>query len=212
MLSSGTTCYHLGWNVIIWDAMLSSGANVIIWDKMLSSGMQCYHLELMLSSGMKCRIVLAGKRRKRLMLYLYQLNGIRIKRVHGGWTWVRPSIHPSVSPSVRPSVCTCLQIRYSAENRSRHCSIKMRKNDRQCDRNNNKSAYLCFEATQIFLGHRVQVDLVRVLLVLGLGRGGRGKQSILRGLGVSWRCEESEVLLLLLVTLLCVLQRIKVST
>ncbi len=47
MLSSGTKFYHLGWNVIIWDAMLSSGANVIIWDYMLSSGMQCYHLELM---------------------------------------------------------------------------------------------------------------------------------------------------------------------
>jgi uncharacterized protein YheU (UPF0270 family) len=31
MLSSGTKCYHLGWNVIIWDTMLSSGANVIIW-------------------------------------------------------------------------------------------------------------------------------------------------------------------------------------
>ncbi len=79
MLSSGTKCYHLGWNVIIWDAMLSSGANVIIWEKMyhlgwyvitwsqcyhlglnviiwdemLSSWMQCYHLELMLSSGTK---------------------------------------------------------------------------------------------------------------------------------------------------------------
>jgi len=26
MLSSGTKCYHLGLNVIIWDAMLSSGA------------------------------------------------------------------------------------------------------------------------------------------------------------------------------------------
>ncbi len=63
MLSSGTTCYHLGLNVIIWDAMLSSGANVIIWDKMLSSGANvimvssranviiwCYHV--MLSSGM----------------------------------------------------------------------------------------------------------------------------------------------------------------
>jgi hypothetical protein len=60
MLSSGTKCYHLGWNYIIWDAMLSSGAkfyhlewNVIIWDEMLSSGMQCYHLELMISSGTK---------------------------------------------------------------------------------------------------------------------------------------------------------------
>jgi hypothetical protein len=38
MLSSGVTCYHLGLHVIIWDAMLSSGANVIIGDKMLSSG------------------------------------------------------------------------------------------------------------------------------------------------------------------------------
>ena len=47
MLLSGTKCYHLGWNVIIWDAMLSSGANVIIWNEMLSSG-------LMLSSGTKC--------------------------------------------------------------------------------------------------------------------------------------------------------------
>jgi hypothetical protein len=36
MLSSGTKCYHLGWNVIIWDAMLSSWANVIIWDEVLS--------------------------------------------------------------------------------------------------------------------------------------------------------------------------------
>ncbi len=63
MLSSGTTCYHLGLPVIIWDAMLSSGTNVIIWDKMLSSGANvimvssgpnviiwCYHV--MLSSGM----------------------------------------------------------------------------------------------------------------------------------------------------------------
>ena len=36
---------------------------------------------------MKCRIVLAGKHRKTLMRYCYQLNGIRIKRVHGGWTY-----------------------------------------------------------------------------------------------------------------------------
>ncbi len=63
MLSSGTTCYHLGLRVIIRDAMLSSGANVIIWDKMLSTGANvimvssgaiviiwCYHV--MLSSGM----------------------------------------------------------------------------------------------------------------------------------------------------------------
>ncbi len=76
MLSSGRKCYHLGWNVIIWnailssranvlgrnfiiwDAMLSYGANVIIWDEMLSSGMKCYHLVIiwdeMLSSGIKC--------------------------------------------------------------------------------------------------------------------------------------------------------------
>ncbi len=66
MLSSGMQCYHrelmlsfrtkyyyLELNVIIWYAMLSSGANVIIWDEMLSSGMKCYHLELMLSSGTK---------------------------------------------------------------------------------------------------------------------------------------------------------------
>jgi hypothetical protein len=33
MLSSGTTFYHLGCNVIIWYEMLSSGANVIIWDE-----------------------------------------------------------------------------------------------------------------------------------------------------------------------------------
>ncbi len=63
MLSSGTTCYPLGCNVIIWDAMLSSGANVIICRKMISSGANiimvssganviiwCYHV--MLSSGM----------------------------------------------------------------------------------------------------------------------------------------------------------------
>ncbi len=43
----GTTFYHLGWNVIIWDAMLSSGANVIIWDKMRSSGAYV----IMVSSG-----------------------------------------------------------------------------------------------------------------------------------------------------------------
>jgi hypothetical protein len=35
MLLSSTKCYHLGLNVIIWDAMLSSGGNVIIWDEML---------------------------------------------------------------------------------------------------------------------------------------------------------------------------------
>jgi hypothetical protein len=44
MLSSGMKCYHLELNVIIWDAMLSSGAAAIIWDKMLSSGKKCYHL------------------------------------------------------------------------------------------------------------------------------------------------------------------------
>ncbi len=80
MLSSGAIiinemkCYHLGWNVIIWDEMLSSVAKVIIWDEMLSSGMKCYHpgwnviiwdemlssgakviiWDEMLSSGMKC--------------------------------------------------------------------------------------------------------------------------------------------------------------
>ena len=66
MLSSGDRCYHLarqsyhlGWDVIIWGHMLSSGtgvlssgvgviicvAHVIIWGKMLSSGIG------MLSSG-----------------------------------------------------------------------------------------------------------------------------------------------------------------
>jgi hypothetical protein len=63
MLSSGTKFYHLGLNVIMWDAMLSSGANDIIWDEMISSGaniimlqsvanviLWCYHV--MLSSGM----------------------------------------------------------------------------------------------------------------------------------------------------------------
>ena len=55
MLSSGSKCYHLGCNVIIWiyngiiwDEMLSCGANVIIWSEMLSFGMKWYHLELML--------------------------------------------------------------------------------------------------------------------------------------------------------------------
>jgi hypothetical protein len=37
MLSSGTKCYQLGQNVIIWDEMLLSGANVIILDAMLSN-------------------------------------------------------------------------------------------------------------------------------------------------------------------------------
>ena len=63
MLSSGTKCYHLGLNVIMWDAILSSGAIIIIWDDMVSSGANvimlqsganviiwCYHV--MLSSGM----------------------------------------------------------------------------------------------------------------------------------------------------------------
>ncbi len=63
MLSSGTTCYHLGLHVIIQDAMLSSGTNVIICNKILLSGANvimvssganviiwCYHV--MLSSGM----------------------------------------------------------------------------------------------------------------------------------------------------------------
>jgi hypothetical protein len=30
--------------MLIWDAMLLSGANVIIWDEMLSSGTKCCHL------------------------------------------------------------------------------------------------------------------------------------------------------------------------
>ncbi len=63
MLSSGTTYYHLGLHVVIWDAILSSGTNIIICDKMLSSGANvimvssganiiilCYHV--MLLSGM----------------------------------------------------------------------------------------------------------------------------------------------------------------
>jgi hypothetical protein len=37
----GTKCYHLHWNFIIWDEMLSSG---ITWSL-------CYHLELILSTG-----------------------------------------------------------------------------------------------------------------------------------------------------------------
>ncbi len=53
MLSSGLKCFHLGWNVIIWSYCYHLGRNVIIWNEMLSSGMQCYHLELMLSSGTK---------------------------------------------------------------------------------------------------------------------------------------------------------------
>jgi hypothetical protein len=39
MLSCRTKCYHLRLNVIIWDAILSSGANVIIWDEMLMEPM-----------------------------------------------------------------------------------------------------------------------------------------------------------------------------
>jgi hypothetical protein len=35
MLSFRTKGFHLELNVIIWYAMLSSGANVIIWDEML---------------------------------------------------------------------------------------------------------------------------------------------------------------------------------
>jgi uncharacterized protein YheU (UPF0270 family) len=53
MLSSGTKCYHLGRNVIIWDAMLSSGVNVIIWDEILSSGGNVIIWDEMLSSWMK---------------------------------------------------------------------------------------------------------------------------------------------------------------
>ncbi len=40
--------------VIIWDAMLSSGANVIIWEEMLSSGANVIIWDEMLSSGTKC--------------------------------------------------------------------------------------------------------------------------------------------------------------
>ncbi len=54
MLSSGMKCYHLGLHVIIWDAILSSGANVIIWDEMLSSGASVIIWDEMLSSGTKC--------------------------------------------------------------------------------------------------------------------------------------------------------------
>ncbi len=63
MLSCGMNCYHLGWNVIIWDEMLASGANITMWskcyyvesyvimlDEMPLYGDKCYHLELMLSS------------------------------------------------------------------------------------------------------------------------------------------------------------------
>ncbi len=51
MLSSGTKCYDLGLDIIIWEAMLSSGDNVIIWDEMLSSGANVIIWEEMLSSG-----------------------------------------------------------------------------------------------------------------------------------------------------------------
>ncbi len=45
MLSSRTKCNYLGLNIIIWDAMLSSGANVIIWDEMLMELLYyCYNL------------------------------------------------------------------------------------------------------------------------------------------------------------------------
>jgi uncharacterized protein YheU (UPF0270 family) len=46
-------CYHLvlSCDVIIWDAMLSSGANVMIWDQMLSSGANVIIWHEMLSSG-----------------------------------------------------------------------------------------------------------------------------------------------------------------
>ncbi len=67
-------CYHLGWCIIIWDDVLSSGMkcyhqelmvssgtkcyhlgwNVIIWDEMLSSGANVINWDEMLSSGMKC--------------------------------------------------------------------------------------------------------------------------------------------------------------
>ncbi len=56
MLSFGSKFYHQGWDVIIWDAMLSSGANVIIWsycyhlEQMFLCGRKRYHLELLLSS------------------------------------------------------------------------------------------------------------------------------------------------------------------
>ena len=56
-LSSGANViigYHLGKIVIIWDAMLSSGAYVIIWDEMLSSGAYVIIWDEMLSSGVKC--------------------------------------------------------------------------------------------------------------------------------------------------------------
>ncbi len=54
MISSGTKSYHLGWDVIIWSYFYHMGRNVTIWDETLSSGMKCYHLELMLSSETKC--------------------------------------------------------------------------------------------------------------------------------------------------------------
>ncbi len=51
MLPSGMKCYHLGWNVIIWDEMLSSGANVIIWNAMLSSWANVIIWDKVLSFG-----------------------------------------------------------------------------------------------------------------------------------------------------------------
>jgi hypothetical protein len=45
MLSSGMKCYHLRLNVIIWDAILLSGAYDSTWNEVLSSGTKCYHLE-----------------------------------------------------------------------------------------------------------------------------------------------------------------------
>ncbi len=80
MLSSGTKCYHLGWNFIIWDEMLSSGVkfyhlelmlsswtnfyhlgwNVIIWDAMLSSGVNVIIWDKMLSCGANVVMLLFG--------------------------------------------------------------------------------------------------------------------------------------------------------
>ncbi len=59
MLSSGEKMLSsednvIIWDVIIWDAMLSSGANVIIWDEIKSSGANVIIWDEMLSSGMKC--------------------------------------------------------------------------------------------------------------------------------------------------------------
>ncbi len=54
MLSCGSFCYHVGWNAIIWDQMLSSGINVIVWDEMISWRTKCYHMEQMLSYWSLC--------------------------------------------------------------------------------------------------------------------------------------------------------------